>query len=81
MRKPEFSEQLPELMGIHMKDFHLPRRSRSFLSRIWVVPRVPDFFLERREISSELGSQKVLYIAVAVLSYPFTADSRVNHSL
>ena len=42
MRKPQFSEQLPErfpeLMGTHMEDFHLPMHSRSvFLSKIGVV--------------------------------------------
>ena len=42
MRKPQFSEQLPErfsdVMGTHMKDFHLPLHSRSVVSRIGVVP-------------------------------------------
>ena len=36
------SEQLPErfseLMGTHMKDFHLPLHSRSVFSRIGLVP-------------------------------------------
>ena len=36
IRKPQFSEQLPE--RFRMKDFHLPLHSRSFFSRIGVVP-------------------------------------------
>ena len=39
---PQFSEQLPErfpeLVGTHMKDFHLPLHSRSAFSRIGVGP-------------------------------------------
>ena len=42
IRKPQFSEQLPErfpeLTGTRMKDFHLPLLSRSVFSRIGVVP-------------------------------------------
>ena len=42
IRKPQFSEQLPErfseLMETHMKYFHLPMHSRSVFSRIGVVP-------------------------------------------
>ena len=43
IRKPKFSEQLPErvpeLVGTHMKDSHLPQHSRSVFSRIGVVPK------------------------------------------
>ena len=42
IRAPQFSEQLPErfpeLMGTHMKDFHLPLHSRSVFARMGVVP-------------------------------------------
>ena len=42
IRQPQFSEQLPqrfpELMGTHMKDFHLPLHSRSIFSKDWVAP-------------------------------------------
>ena len=44
IRKPKFSEQLPErfpeiqFAGTRMKDFHLPQHSRSVFSRIGVVP-------------------------------------------
>ena len=39
IRKPQFSEQLPELAGTHMKDFHLPLHSRSLFSRMgWSPP-------------------------------------------
>ena len=33
-------KRFPELMGTHMKDFHLPMHSRRFFSNIGVVPRL-----------------------------------------
>ena len=44
--KPQFSEQLLErfleMVGTHMKDFHLPLHSRSFSFKNWGGPRAPD---------------------------------------
>ena len=57
MRKPHFSEQLPErfpeFMGTHMKDFHLPMHSRSvfFVEKHFGGPRAPD--LKRGEKHSK----------------------------
>ena len=46
--KPQFSEQLPErfpeLMGTHMKDFHLPLHSRSVILRIGPARKNINFF-------------------------------------
>ena len=44
IRKPQFSEQLPErfpeLVGTHMKDFHLPLHSRSVFQEFGWSPRL-----------------------------------------
>ena len=47
MRRPQFSQQLPErfpeLMGTHMKDLHLPLHSWSFFFKNWGGPaRAPE---------------------------------------
>ena len=48
MRKPQFSEQLPErfpeLMGTHMKDFNLPMYSRSVFFKNCGGPRTSEYW-------------------------------------
>ena len=58
IRKPKFSEQLPEwfpeLMGTHMKDLHLPLHSRSVFFKNWGGPHAPEFYYNFTRISLEL---------------------------
>ena len=60
LEQPQLSEQLPEpileLMGTHMKDFHLTLHSRSVFFKNWGGPHAPEnrrcllFFFDRSEL-------------------------------